>query len=36
MSASVINGNIFVTGGIITQSPILGQKSDQDFIEYYP
>ena len=36
MCASVINGNIYLTGGINTSGPNLGETSDSDFIKYYP
>jgi N-acetylneuraminic acid mutarotase len=36
MCASILNGNIYLSGGINTSDPTLGETSDKDFIKYYP
>jgi hypothetical protein len=36
MSSAVINGNIYLTGGITTPSPVFGETTDQNLLIYYP
>lgn len=36
MCANVINGKIYLTGGITSSVPVIGEESDQDFLAYYP
>jgi hypothetical protein len=36
MSTAVINGNIYLTGGITTPSPVFGETTDQNLLIYYP